>query len=72
MKFRNYLPRAKELQEGKFVPPAPPKFDEPVSEIAPQSDDAEVLMYNSYSMHVVDMYTPIKYLQYAGKSRIHL
>lgn len=62
MKFRNYLPHAKELQEGKVVPPAPPKFDEPVSEIAPQSDDAEVLMCNSYNMHIVDSYTLVKYL----------
>lgn len=54
------------------MPPAPPKFDEPASEIAPQSDDAEVLMYNSYNMHAVDSYTPVKYIQYDEKSRIHL
>ena len=31
MKFRNYVPHDKELQEGKLAPPILPKFDNPVT-----------------------------------------
>ncbi|KAH9321908.1 hypothetical protein KI387_016547, partial [Taxus chinensis] len=31
MKFRNYLPRDKELQQNRIAPPALPKFDDPVA-----------------------------------------
>ncbi|GMH08520.1 hypothetical protein Nepgr_010360 [Nepenthes gracilis] len=30
LKFRNYLPHDKELQEGKLAPPQLPKFEEPL------------------------------------------
>ncbi|XP_047339265.1 coiled-coil domain-containing protein 12-like [Impatiens glandulifera] len=33
MKFRNYLPHDKELQEGKLAPPSLPKFEDPVVEL---------------------------------------
>ncbi|XP_047338546.1 coiled-coil domain-containing protein 12-like isoform X2 [Impatiens glandulifera] len=33
MKFRNYLPHDKELQEGKLAPPLLPKFEDPVVEL---------------------------------------
>ncbi|KAA8549645.1 hypothetical protein F0562_001337 [Nyssa sinensis] len=31
MKFRNYLPHDKHLQEGKLAPPVLPKFEDPVA-----------------------------------------
>ncbi|CAL5404212.1 unnamed protein product [Camellia sinensis] len=31
MKFRNYLPHDKQLQEGKLAPPVLPKFEDPVA-----------------------------------------
>ncbi|XP_038894163.1 coiled-coil domain-containing protein 12 [Benincasa hispida] len=31
MKFRNYVPHDKELQEGKLAPPVLPKFEDPVT-----------------------------------------
>ncbi|XP_023520254.1 coiled-coil domain-containing protein 12-like [Cucurbita pepo subsp. pepo] len=36
MKFRNYVPHDKELQEGKLVPPVLPKFEDPVATEPPQ------------------------------------
>ncbi|KAG9441997.1 hypothetical protein H6P81_017851 [Aristolochia fimbriata] len=31
VKFRNYLPQDKQLQEGKLAPPVPSKFEDPVT-----------------------------------------
>lgn len=31
MKFRNYLPHDKQLQEGKLAPVVLPKFEDPVA-----------------------------------------
>ncbi|XP_055832215.1 uncharacterized protein LOC129901120 [Solanum dulcamara] len=31
MKFRNYLPHDKQLQEGKVTPPVLPKFEDPIA-----------------------------------------
>ncbi|XP_022955111.1 coiled-coil domain-containing protein 12-like [Cucurbita moschata] len=36
MKFRNYVPHDKELQEGKLAPPVLPKFEDPVATEPPQ------------------------------------
>lgn len=36
MKFRNYVPHDKELQEGKLAPPVLPKFEDPVTSEPPQ------------------------------------
>ncbi|XP_022155131.1 uncharacterized protein LOC111022269 isoform X2 [Momordica charantia] len=36
MKFRNYVPHDKELQEGKLAPPVLPKFEDPVANEPPQ------------------------------------
>jgi len=35
MKFRNYLPHDKQLQEGKLAPAVLPKFEDPVAAAAP-------------------------------------
>ncbi|KAL8139315.1 hypothetical protein V2J09_005336 [Rumex salicifolius] len=40
MKFRNYLPQDKELQEGRLAPPDLPKFEDPVAP-APPSEKNE-------------------------------
>lgn len=42
MKFRNYVPRDKQLQEGKLAPPVLPKFEDPVAEAPPPSEKKEV------------------------------
>ncbi|KAJ4823951.1 hypothetical protein Tsubulata_016432 [Turnera subulata] len=38
MKFRNYVPQDKELQEAKLAPPVLPKFEDPVA-VAPPSPE---------------------------------
>ncbi|RAL49132.1 unnamed protein product [Cuscuta campestris] len=40
MKFRNYLPQDKHLQEGKLAPPVLPKFNDPVAS-KPASEEKE-------------------------------
>ncbi|KAM7268337.1 hypothetical protein ACFE04_010503 [Oxalis oulophora] len=35
MKFRNYVPQDKQLQEGKLAPPVLPKFEDPVAAAPP-------------------------------------
>ncbi|XP_077247188.1 cwf18 pre-mRNA splicing factor [Tasmannia lanceolata] len=35
VKFRNYLPHDKQLQESKLAPPVLPKFEDPVAAAAP-------------------------------------
>lgn len=44
MKFRNYVPHDKQLQEGKLPPPVLPKFDDPVAAAPPPSDKKEVFL----------------------------
>ncbi|KAG5247147.1 coiled-coil domain-containing protein [Salix suchowensis] len=41
MKFRNYVPQDKELQEGKLAPPVLPKFEDPVAAAPPPSEKEE-------------------------------
>ncbi|ERN10240.1 hypothetical protein AMTRI_Chr09g31960 [Amborella trichopoda] len=41
MKFRNYLPHDKHLQESKLAPPPPPKFEDPVAPEPPVSEKPE-------------------------------
>ncbi|KDP45824.1 hypothetical protein JCGZ_17431 [Jatropha curcas] len=41
MKFRNYVPQAKELQEAKLAPPVLPKFEDPVAAAPPPSETKE-------------------------------
>ncbi|XP_042062497.1 coiled-coil domain-containing protein 12-like [Salvia splendens] len=41
MKFRNYLPHDKQLQEGKLAPPVLPKFVDPVLEAPPPEENKE-------------------------------
>ncbi|KAK6931984.1 mRNA splicing factor Cwf18-like [Dillenia turbinata] len=41
MKFRNYLPHDKELQEGKVAPPVLPKFEDPVASAPPQEEEQD-------------------------------
>ena len=48
MKFRNYVPHDKQLQDGKVAPPVLPKFDDPVAAAPPPSEDQEVLVYPQY------------------------
>ncbi|KAK9204966.1 hypothetical protein WN943_015231 [Citrus x changshan-huyou] len=42
MKFRNYVPHDKQLQEGKVTPPELPKFEDPVAAAPPQSEKKEL------------------------------
>lgn len=41
MRFRNYLPHDKQLQEGKLAPPVLPKFEDPVATEPPAEDNKE-------------------------------
>ncbi|KAL3512992.1 hypothetical protein ACH5RR_025709 [Cinchona calisaya] len=41
MKFRNYLPHDKQLQEGKVAPPVLPKFEDPVASAPPPEEKKE-------------------------------
>ncbi|CAH2055061.1 unnamed protein product [Thlaspi arvense] len=42
MKFRNYVPQDKELQDGKVAPPEIPKFEDPVAALAPAVEKKEL------------------------------
>lgn len=42
VKFRNYLPHDKQLQEGKLAPPQLPKFEDPVASETPVEEKKEV------------------------------
>lgn len=42
MKFRNYVPQAKELQDGKVAPPELPKFEDPIVALPPAVEKKEV------------------------------
>lgn len=48
MKFRNYVPHDKQLQEGKVAPPVLPKFEDPVAAAPAPSEDKEVLVFPQY------------------------
>ncbi|CAG7882061.1 unnamed protein product [Brassica rapa] len=41
MKFRNYVPQDKELQDGKVAPPDLPKFEDPVAALPPAVEKKE-------------------------------
>ncbi|KAK2655191.1 hypothetical protein Ddye_008243 [Dipteronia dyeriana] len=41
MKFRNYVPHDKQLQEGKLAPPVLPKFEDPAAAAPPPSEKKE-------------------------------
>ncbi|XP_048329324.2 uncharacterized protein LOC107418704 [Ziziphus jujuba] len=41
MKFRNYVPHDKQLQEGKLPPPVLPKFEGPVAAVPPPPEKKE-------------------------------
>lgn len=51
MKFRNYLPHDKQLQEGKLAPPVLPKFEDPVMAAPPPEEEKEVLHLVLYPAH---------------------
>lgn len=40
MKFRNYVPHDKNLQEGKLAPAVLPKFEDPVDAVPPPEPEA--------------------------------
>lgn len=44
MKFRNYLPHDKQLQEGRVAPPVLPKFEDPVATAPPRQEKKEVFL----------------------------
>ncbi|KAK6121135.1 hypothetical protein DH2020_045123 [Rehmannia glutinosa] len=44
MKFRNYLPHDKQLQEGKVAPPVLPKFEDPVLAAPPPEEKKEIFL----------------------------
>ncbi|CAA7041231.1 unnamed protein product [Microthlaspi erraticum] len=41
MKFRNYVPQDKELQDGKVAPPELPKFEDPIAALVPAVEKKE-------------------------------
>ncbi|KAK7391830.1 hypothetical protein VNO78_20253 [Psophocarpus tetragonolobus] len=41
MKFRNYVPHDKQLQEGKLAPAVLPKFEDPVDAVPPPEPEAK-------------------------------
>ncbi|TKY52005.1 Coiled-coil domain-containing protein 12 [Spatholobus suberectus] len=41
MKFRNYVPHDKHLQEGKLAPAVLPKFEDPVDAVPPPDPEAK-------------------------------
>ncbi|GAA0148752.1 RNA splicing factor [Lithospermum erythrorhizon] len=41
VKFRNYLPHDKQLQDGRLPPPVLPKFEDPVAAAAAQEETKE-------------------------------
>ncbi|PON86877.1 mRNA splicing factor, Cwf [Trema orientale] len=41
MKFRNYVPHDKQLQEAKLAPPVLPKFEDPVAAAPPPTENKE-------------------------------
>ncbi|PWA73542.1 mRNA splicing factor, Cwf18 [Artemisia annua] len=43
VKFRNYLPHDKQLQEGKLAPPELPKFEDPVAAEPPVEEKKECI-----------------------------
>jgi len=45
MKFRNYVPHDKNLQEGKLAPAVLPKFEDPVDVPPPEPQAQEVQLY---------------------------
>lgn len=49
MKFRNYLPHDKQLQEGKVAPAVLPKFEDPVAAAPLVAENVEVRP--SYQYH---------------------
>ncbi|GKV05404.1 hypothetical protein SLEP1_g17421 [Rubroshorea leprosula] len=42
MKFRDYVPQDKQLQEGKLAPPVLPKFEFPITEAPPPPEKKEL------------------------------
>ena len=56
MKFRNYVPQDKELQEGKLAPPVLPKFEDPVAAAPPPSEKEEVIFTFKYQVSLVVVY----------------
>ncbi|XP_010546632.1 PREDICTED: coiled-coil domain-containing protein 12 [Tarenaya hassleriana] len=46
MKFRNYVPQDKHLQEGKLAPPELPKFEDPVASTLPVAEKKEDPLVN--------------------------
>lgn len=63
MKFRNYLPHDKQLQEGKLAPPKLPKFEDPVASEPPAEEKKEVsfvfLCYINLFFYYVYIYMSI-------------
>ncbi|CAL1406147.1 unnamed protein product [Linum trigynum] len=41
LRFHNYVPQAKELQEGRIAPPVLPKFEDPVAAAPPPLEEKE-------------------------------
>lgn len=62
MKFRNYVPHDKELQEGKLAPPVLPKFEDPVTTEPPQLKEvvlSVLLLYvlkQAYARILLDLF----------------
>lgn len=58
MKFRNYVPHDKHLQEGKLAPAVLPKFEDPVASAPePESQPKEVLYLVPLSLSYTHTHT---------------
>lgn len=53
MKFRNYLPHDKQLQEGKLAPPVLPKFEDPAAVAPPPLEKKEVCGFLYHLIYVL-------------------
>lgn len=53
LKFRNYLPHDKQLQEGKLAAPELPKFEDPIA-AAPSPEKKEVCFYEQLLLKYLD------------------
>lgn len=68
MKFRNYLPHDKQLQEGKLAPVALPKFEDPVvvAPIEPQKAEVCTSLHMTNSVMLLGAFLSLFFLGQEG------
>lgn len=70
MKFRNYLPHDKHLQEGKLAPVDLPKFEDPIAPVQQPSDKIEVCSHEFWYTKYSSIFFPSHLLLLIPKYRI--